>query len=723
MYKILTLVLFLFIGIGSSAQNRLFTVITDSVAVFPGKDSTAVRGLRVTASVNQLRLQDGARLLIPLPGRAPINVIRGRVDTDPSGRVAWYGKVENDPGSFVLFSLVKNVISGQIQLSNGKKYRIAYKGKNVHEIAEIDLSRMPDTRNDMIRPDRYDTLNVPMEICADAPNTIDVMVIYTPNAEAGTGADSEGELIMESLIYQNIYLTNIAYENSNITQRIRLVHIAEVAFTESGSHTTDANTIQDPTNASMNTIRALRNTHHADIVVIMVETLDLCGWAFIMPSVTPAHEAFAYSLVKRSCADIRFTFPHELGHIMGARHNWHDDPTDLQPYAYNHGHIFHQTVNGENVSWKTIMSANTPADASYPQIEYFSNPNLNKPGTSTPLGNATANNTLTLNNTASTVAAFRCGSPPVDNVWMRDTYNDTGQEPDPATATQSMCMSPYIWVRNDQDVVSTQPPFPYAHQHEHQNPIFGQDNWVYVKLHNGATSISGTLEVYGAFASSGLVWPGSWTLIKSLPLTMAPQSTRIAEMKWDNVPARGHYCLLARWVSAADPMSPPETPNVNTNTRQSNNIIWRNLNIVDLSDVNEEAVEMFVENNTEHPLQLVFEEETRFPKVPFLNAGDIKAGNIIVIMDSALCYGWQKGKSEYKGLEPEFARIKLLDKRAELNNITLPPGKRGKLTLIFKKGTSTPRDRFLFTVKQYEMNKKQGRLMGEVGYEVYTYKR
>ena len=437
-----------------------------------------------------------------------------------------------------------------------------------------------------------------------------------------------------------------------------------------------------------------------------------------METVTPAHEAFAYSLVKRSCADIRFSFPHELGHIMSARHNWLDDPADMQPYAYNHGHLFLTTRNGENFSWKTIMSTNTPSNASYPQIPYFSNPNINEPGTLAPLGNATANNALTLNNTASTVAAFRCGSTPVDNVWMRDTYNDTGQEPDPATATQSMCMSPYIWVRNTQDVPSTQPPFPFTHQHEHQNPIFGQDNWIYVKLHNGATSISGNLEVYGAPASSGLVWPGSWTLIKTVPLTIAPQTTRIAEMKWDNVPAAGHYCLLARWVSAADPMATPETPDINNNTRQNNNIIWRNLNIVDLSVTNEEAVEMYVENNTDHTLQLVFEEDSRFPKVPFLNGGSIH-----VLMDSALCYGWQKGKSEYNGLEPEFARIKLLDKRAELNNITLPPGKRGKLTIIFKKGNTTPRDRFLFTVKQYEMDKKQRRLMGEVGYEIYTYKR
>ena len=113
MFKIFTLTILMAVDLASSAQNRLFTVASDSVAVITGKDSTAVRGIRVTASPNQLRLADAARLVIPLPGRAPINVIRGRVDTDRSGRVAWFGKVENDPGSFVIDSFVAFLLRTQ----------------------------------------------------------------------------------------------------------------------------------------------------------------------------------------------------------------------------------------------------------------------------------------------------------------------------------------------------------------------------------------------------------------------------------------------------------------------------------------------------------------------------------------------------------------------------------------------------------------------------------
>ena len=46
---------------------------------------------------------------------------------------------------------------------------------------------------------------------------------------------------------------------------------------------------------------------------------------------------------------------------------------------------------------------------------------------------------------------------------------------------------------------------------------------------------------------------------------------------WD-----GHTCLLARFVSAQDPMFPPgETTSIAVNTEKINNIAWKNLNIVD----------------------------------------------------------------------------------------------------------------------------------------------
>ena len=58
-------------------------------------------------------------------------------------------------------------------------------------------------------------------------------------------------------------------------------------------------------------------------------------------------------------------------------------------------------------------------------------------------------------------------------------------------------------------------------------------------------------------------------------------STKILEVPWTPTVA-GHFCLIARWVSATDPMTTPEGANIDANVRGNNNIVWHNVNIIDL---------------------------------------------------------------------------------------------------------------------------------------------
>jgi hypothetical protein len=107
---------------------------------------------------------------------------------------------------------------------------------------------------------------------------------------------------------------------------------------------------------------------------------------------------------------------------------------------------------------------------------------------------------------------------------------------------------------------------------------------VYVKLHNGgATPASGNLKVYYANASSSLTWPGGFTLIGDIPVSgFAAGATKVVEATWADPPGTGHYCMIARWESASDPMTTAEGPDINVNTRSNNNIVWRNMDIVGL---------------------------------------------------------------------------------------------------------------------------------------------
>jgi hypothetical protein len=282
-----------------------------------------------------------------------------------------------------------------------------------------------------------------------------------------------------------------------------------------------------------------------------------------------------------------------MGHTLGAQHDWFttDDQT---PWVYSHAHI------NRDQGWRTIMAYDDFCDNVGPSCErigYWSNPNRFYQGHRLGVAEGTddscsagvytnpscdAENYRVINNNAATVANFRqrqqCIASASRNVWMKDTWNDTGLEPDPYTAGQKMWKSPYIWVRNQFDATG-------AHQHVHQNPEFGSVNWVYVKLHNDFdVGASGQLRLYHAQASSGLVWPGDWTEFASVGVNIAAHATLLQPASWDP-PGEGHYCLLARWDtpnSPADPMTFPEGSAISTNVRNNNNIVWRNVNVVDV---------------------------------------------------------------------------------------------------------------------------------------------
>lgn len=159
------------------------------------------------------------------------------------------------------------------------------------------------------------------------------------------------------------------------------------------------------------------------------------------------------------------------------------------------------------------------------------------------------------------------------DVWARDRPADTGLEPDPATVGQPMWTSPDIWVRNQDDDIP-----------QHENPEQGQVNYVHVEVRNRSTvaAASVPVSVYVANASVGLSWPGQWTLVGTATVTNVPAGgSVVAKVPWTPT-ASGHFCLVARLLAPDDPMTFPETTDITYNTRQNNNVVWRNVNVVDL---------------------------------------------------------------------------------------------------------------------------------------------
>ncbi|MCP3141859.1 hypothetical protein [Pyxidicoccus xibeiensis] len=207
------------------------------------------------------------------------------------------------------------------------------------------------------------------------------------------------------------------------------------------------------------------------------------------------------------------------------------------------------------------------------------------------------------------------------DVVIRDIPTDTGVEPGPY-ATNAVYNSPDIRVCQMPGCTS------------HQNAEFGQPNYVYVRMantgpNNTSSPAVGVLHLYYTSSGGGAQWNsnlalGDWTLISSVPVTLVGATPQDIPILWNSVPVPGHYCLLARWESLSDPMTFVELANTLTNTRNNNNIAWKNFNVVNLSPLRMTEDLNFRVRNLLKDRESLADLEVRFPgQLPFLQYGQV----------------------------------------------------------------------------------------------------
>jgi hypothetical protein len=139
-------------------------------------------------------------------------------------------------------------------------------------------------------------------------------------------------------------ISNQVLVNSGINTKLNLIHIESLAFKETGDFDKDVISLHDPIDGNGDDAHALRNKYAADMVILISNTHDYtkqCGVAYDVPqTVSHQWEDDAFAVVVARCFLKQFTFVHEIGHIMGARHDWYKDATNGQPFDYNHGFTF-----------------------------------------------------------------------------------------------------------------------------------------------------------------------------------------------------------------------------------------------------------------------------------------------------------------------------------------------------------------------------------------------
>ncbi len=197
-------------------------------------------------------------------------------------------------------------------------------------------------------------------------------------------------------------------------------------------------------------------------------------------------------------------------------------------------------------------------------------------------------------------------STPYIDLYMKDhpydvpSERDLGREPNIYNGPQYLSNDIWCRVTNDGFTNDT-----------HQNPIVDgvSPTYVYVRVRNRGASVSSglndNLKLYWSKAATALTWPNHWNGSMTSPALMGDLigsqaisaiqvgDQQILEFVWyppdpstytsfNNEPA--HFCLLARIESLDDPMTNEVTTgtwNLGDNVKNNNNIVWKNLTVID----------------------------------------------------------------------------------------------------------------------------------------------
>lgn len=352
----------------------------------------------------------------------------------------------NNEGCRVLISVLNDDIQGVIE-TNEEVYTIETVGKQQYALITVDYSLLREACDDLhVENDcsGYDNVNNPnhdsdiksndditfspiLRAAAAYDCKIRVLVLYTPNAASSPSVSN-----IKNTILTAVALTNQSFINSQINYQIELVYVGLTNYSESG-FSSDLLRFRVPNDGYMDEVHTLRDKYSADVCVLLINDSEYCGLATGIG--VSEDKAFCAVSTCGTCATTNYSFGHEIGHLLGCRHDPYVD-SNTTPFAYGHGY-----VNPSN-TWRTIMAYRN-ACGSCPRFLYWSNPNVIYNGV--PMGTvATNDNTRVWNERSNTVMAFR---QPDDNVTFTGSDMPNTQYAD-VIAKQNITTSGTVNVNN-----------------------------------------------------------------------------------------------------------------------------------------------------------------------------------------------------------------------------------------------------------------------------------
>lgn len=339
-------------------------------------------------------------------------------------------KIQGSSTGYGFFHFNGEYLTAKIHLDD-QVYHLMPKGNQYWNWEVVDLRILDQDSTSCIEEETHDEdsheeLPAPASIEPPAGNsTIDVIVIYSENY-ASQFSNNAG--LLQAEVDTRIAEANQIYQNSGIGIDLVLLHHQAVDMPDNLSSGGDVDNYSIATQ--------LREDYGADLVAFW----NVNGSAGSAQNYSGS-SSNAYSTAKKSRVQSGYTFVHEIGHNMGAKHDrqtYIDQGrgSELTQSAYKYGLSFD--------TYRSVMSYDNCSTSSCDRIMNFTNPDVLYQGVRTgiPVGETDpANNARRLNDTRATMAQFR----------TRQISLSSSQQ----TSSSSVSVSSSVVVSSSSDVVSS----------------------------------------------------------------------------------------------------------------------------------------------------------------------------------------------------------------------------------------------------------------------------
>jgi Secretion system C-terminal sorting domain/Metallo-peptidase family M12B Reprolysin-like len=347
-------------------------------------------------------IQNKGQISLKLPGiNSVIKAEAVLVQYNNDNNFAWSANLTNKTGVVMIISKDEG-IGGYIQCE-GRSFMILPINKEksilIEQVVETikdgsDVCNDKDTKS-------LQTRALSVDYCSqtdgtNCPAIIDVLVLITPDAQTYFATMDYWSAAFYPFFLE--FFTNTALMNSGITNKQIRIQTAFYNFSFSNNAQDDLNSM-----VANSGVINLRNQYKADLVVALKANQYYNSYGIAKTTASSPYDN-AFSIVSATHAfGPRWTFAHELAHLLGCDHNLASNGGNANGGSCQHGFRF---VDNTGTEQRTIMALLLEPDQNQGKVRLlqYSNPNITLNGV--PTGNTDANNTKVIRNSGCSIANY-----------------------------------------------------------------------------------------------------------------------------------------------------------------------------------------------------------------------------------------------------------------------------------------------------------------------------